>query len=332
LQLSALEHKLQELHDLPAITKDGRGIELSANIELPEEVDDVLSHGANGIGLYRTEFLYLLRHGLPSEEEQYQTYKSIAERVAPKLIIVRTLDLGADKMPTHVSHEPNPALGLRGIRFCLNRPEMFKVQLRAILRASIGGNLRIMFPMISGLKELRHAKALLEEAKQDLIREGIPFDRSVSVGIMIEVPSAALMARDLAREVDFFSIGTNDLIQYTIAVDRSNANVSSLYDPCHPAILRFIASIVEAGHENDIWVGVCGAMAAHPIAACILLGLGLDELSVSPVDIPEIKRIIRSATYKDFRILAQHVLTLPTSDEIIKYMKAHLPTDRAILP
>jgi phosphotransferase system enzyme I (PtsI) len=186
--------------------------------------------------------------------------------------------------------------------------------------------------MISGLKELRHAKALLEEAKQDLIREGIPFDRSVSVGIMIEVPSAALMARDLAREVDFFSIGTNDLIQYTIAVDRGNANVSSLYDPCHPAILRFIASIVEAGHENDIWVGVCGAMAAHPIAACILLGLGLDELSVSPVDIPEIKRIIRSATYKDFRILAQHVLTLPTSDEIIKYMKAHLPTDRAILP
>ncbi len=332
LQLSALEYKLQELHDLPAITKDGRRIELLANIELPEEVDDVLSHGADGIGLYRTEFLYLLRHGLPSEEEQYQTYKTIAERVAPKLIIVRTLDLGADKMPTYVSHEPNPALGLRGIRFCLNRPEMFKVQLRAILRASIGGNLRVMFPMISGLKELRHAKALLEEAKQDLIGEGIPFDRSVSVGIMIEVPSAALMARDLAREVDFFSIGTNDLIQYTIAVDRGNANVSSLYDPCHPAILRFIASIVEAGHENDIWVGVCGAMAAHPIAACILLGLGLDELSVSPVDIPEIKRIIRSATYKDFRILAQHVLTLPTSDEIIQYMKAHLPADRAFLP
>jgi phosphoenolpyruvate-protein phosphotransferase (PTS system enzyme I) len=324
--LSELEHKLLELHDLPAITKDGRGIELSANIELPEEVDDVLHHGADGIGLYRTEFLYLLHHGLPSEEEQFQAYRFIAESVAPKSVIVRTLDLGSDKMPANVSHEPNPALGLRGIRFCLNRPEMFKVQLRAILRASMAGNLRIMFPMISGLKELRHAKALFEESQQDLIREGIPFDRSVSVGMMIEVPSAALMAHDLAREVDFFSIGTNDLIQYTIAVDRGNANVASLYDPCHPAILRFIASIIEAGHKNDIWVGVCGAMAAHPTAACILLGLGLDELSMSPIDIPEIKRIIRSTNYVDLQAIAQHVLTLPTSDEITRYMKAHLPT------
>lgn len=323
--LSALEHELLELHDLPAITKDGRGIELSANIELPAEVDDVLYHGADGIGLYRTEFLYLLHNGLPSEEEQFQTYRAIAEKVAPKSIIVRTLDLGTDKMPSQVPHEPNPALGLRGIRFCLNRPEMFKVQLRAILRASISGNLRIMFPMISGLKELRHAKALFEEAQQDLVREGIPFDRSMPVGIMIEVPSAALTARDLAREVDFFSIGTNDLIQYTLAADRGNANVSSLYDPCHPAILRFIAGVVEAGHENDIWVGVCGAMAAHPTAACILLGLGLDELSMSPIDIPEIKRLIRSTNYEDLQAVAQHVLTLPTSGEIVRYTKAHLP-------
>ena len=324
-QLSVLEHELRGLHDLPAVTRDGRRIELSANIELPAELDDVLNHGADGIGLYRTEFLYLVRNELPSEEQQTQTYLKIARRMSPHAVIIRTLDLGADKMPTQMPDEANPALGQRGIRLCLNRPEMFKVQLRSILRASIEGNVSIMFPMISGLHELRRAKGLFDEARNELQDAGVPFDPTMSVGIMVEIPSAALTAHDLAKEVDFFSIGTNDLIQYTVAADRGNSSIASLYNPCHPAVLRLVASIIDAAHDNDIWVGVCGAMAAHPLAACILLGLGVDELSMSPIDIPEIKSLIRSSDYQKLKTITREALDLPTSEEIMRFLKPYQP-------
>ncbi len=324
-QLSVLEHELQELHDLPAETRDGRRIELSANIELPAELEDVLNHGADGIGLYRTEFLYLVGNELPSEEDQTRTYQRIARRMAPNHVIIRTVDLGADKMPKQMPDEANPALGQRGIRLCLDRPEMFKVQLRAILRAGVEGNVSIMFPMISGVQELRRAKALFEEARNELLEDGVPVDQSMSIGIMIEIPSAALTAHDLAKEVDFFSIGTNDLIQYTVAADRGNPSLASLYNPCHPAVLRLVATVIDAAHDNDIWVGVCGAMAAHPLAACILLGLGVDELSMSPIDIPEIKSLIRSADYQELKTITREALDLSTSEEIMRFLKPYQP-------
>ena len=324
-QLSVLEHELQELHDLPAETRDGRRIELSANIELPAELEDVLNHGADGIGLYRTEFLYLVGNELPSEDEQTRTYLKIARRMAPHAVIIRTLDLGADKMPRQMPDEANPALGQRGIRLCLDRPEMFKVQLRAILRASVEGNVSLMFPMISGIHELRRAKVLFNEARDELLEAGVPVDQSMSIGIMVEIPSAALTAQDLAKEVDFFSIGTNDLIQYTVAADRGNPSIASLYNPCHPAVLRLVASIIDAAHDNDIWVGVCGAMAAHPLSACILLGLGVDELSMSPIDIPEIKSLIRSADYQELKTITREALDLPTSEEIMRFLKPYQP-------
>lgn len=324
-RLSVLEHELQELHDLPAETRDGRRIELSANIELPAELEDVLNHGADGIGLYRTEFLYLVGNELPSEEDQTRTYQRIVRRIAPNHVIIRTLDLGADKMPKQMPDEANPALGQRGIRLCLDRPEMFKVQLRAILRAGAEGNVSIMFPMISGLQELRRAKALFEEARDELLEDGVPVDRTISIGIMVEIPSAALTAHDLAKEVDFFSIGTNDLIQYTVAADRGNPSIASLYNPCHPAVLRLVASVIDAAHDNDIWVGVCGAMAAHPLAACILLGLGVDELSMSPIDIPEIKSLIRSVDYQELKTITREALDLSTSEEIMRFLKPYQP-------
>ena len=318
---AAHHDELQQFNTLPAITLDGRSVELSANIELPLEVENALSHGAAGIGLYRTEFLFLMRSTLPDESEQYEAYRSIAETMAPRPVIIRTLDLGADKMSTADEKEANPALGLRGIRICLERPEMFRVQLRAILRASAGGNLKIMFPMISGLEELRQAKSILSQAKAELDREGLPYDPTVSVGIMIEVPSAAVMARDLAKEADFFSIGTNDLIQYTLAADRGNASVAGLYDPFHPAILRLVASIITAGHEQGIWVGVCGAMASDPLAVFLLLGMGIDKLSMSAIDVPEIKKLIRSMAYTDLQAISQHALTLVDPLEIKRYVR-----------
>lgn len=322
---AAHHDELQQFNSLPAITLDGRSVELSANIELPLEVEDALSHGAAGIGLYRTEFLFLMRPTLPSEAEQYEAYRSIAETMAPRPVIIRTLDLGTDKMSATDEKEANPALGFRGIRICLDRPEMFRVQLRAILRASAGGNLRVMFPMISGLEELRQAKNLLSQAKVELDREGLPYDPALSVGIMIEVPSAAVIARDLAKEADFFSIGTNDLIQYTLAVDRGNANVAGLYDPFHPAILRLVASIITAGHEQGIWVGVCGAMASDPLSVLTLLGMGIDKLSMSAIDVPEIKKLIRSMAYTDLQAISQHVLTLTAPQEIKRYVRERMP-------
>ncbi|MBI4432758.1 MAG: phosphoenolpyruvate--protein phosphotransferase [Candidatus Omnitrophica bacterium] len=314
---------LKKFKDLPCITLDGRRIELAANIELPEETTSVLSHGADAIGLYRTEFLYLNRAGLPTEEEQYQAYKKVVMQMSPKPVILRTFDLGGDKFLSHLEmpHEMNPFLGWRAIRFCLASPDIFKVQLRAILRASAHGKLRIMYPMISGVSELKQANKLLDEAKAELRSKKVHFDEKMEVGAMIEIPSAALTCDILASEVDFFSIGTNDLIQYSLAVDRINEKIAYLYEPAHPAVLRLLKTIIDNGHAKKIWVGLCGEMSGDPVLTPVLVGLGLDEISTSPVMIPEIKKVIRSISYEDAKRIADHALTLRTGVEVVHYLK-----------
>ncbi len=306
--------------ELPAQTLDGHRIVLAANIELPEEVAHVRVHGAEGIGLYRTEFLFMNRRGLPSETEQYEAYRSLAEQVAPHPAVVRTLDLGGDKYVSHLEmpQEMNPSMGWRAIRFCLQRPEIFRTQLRAILRASAYGRLKIMYPLISGPEELIAANKHLREVKSELRAEGVAFDDGIEVGAMIEVPSAAMIGDLLAEHVDFFSIGTNDLIQYSLAVDRVNEKIAHLYEPAHPAVLRMVRSIVEAAKASDIWVGICGEMAADPGFALVLLGMGMDELSVAAIAIPEIKFLIRAATLAQARELAERVLSLRNAQEIRK--------------
>ncbi len=313
---------LGKLKDLPAQTKDGHKIILSANIEFPDEIQSVLSHGADGIGLYRTEYFYMNREGLPSEEEHYSAYKNVALQMVPNSVIIRTLDLGGDKYLSQlqIPHEMNPFMGWRAIRFCLARPDIFKVQLRAILRASVHGNLKVMYPMISGIKELRQANDILEEVKQDLKKEDIPFNEDIEVGAMIEVPSAALTAETLAKEVDFFSIGTNDLIQYTLAIDRVNEKIAYLYEPTHPGILKLIKSVIDAGHKNNIWVGMCGEMAGEPLLAVILLGLGLDEFSTSPINIPEVKNAMRSVTFQQSKKITDKVLQMETGEDIAGFL------------
>ncbi len=317
---------LFKLRDLNCITPDGRSIELSANIEIPDEVPSVKSHGACGIGLYRTEFFYLNRVDLPSEEEHFVSYRYVAEQIAPYPVIIRTLDLGGDKFLSQltVPKEMNPFLGWRAIRFCLARPDIFKVQLKAILRASIHGKLKVMYPMISGVEELRTANVILEEAKEELRKSGIPFDEDMEVGAMIEVPSAALTCDILAKEVDFFSIGTNDLIQYSLAIDRVNEKIAYLYEPAHPGVLRLIKNIIDTGHKADIWVGMCGEMAGEPIFGLLLLGLELDEFSTSPVNIPRIKQVIRSVEFKTAKAVAQEALTLSTGREVGEFAKKRL--------
>jgi len=289
---------LKSIKDRPAVTKDGRKIIIQANIELPDELDGAIKSGAQGIGIYRSEFLYLSNPDrLPTEDEHFEVYKTLAEKVYPYSAIVRTADLGAEKFTPAMGivNEPNPALGIRGIRFCLRKKDMFKVQLRALLRASVFGRLKIMFPMISGLSELREAKAALEEAKEELRSEKKDFNESVAVGIMIEVPSAAMAADLLAPEVDFFSLGTNDLIQYLLAVDRNNDHLSYLYDPIHPSVIRAMKFVVDKAHEVGVKVGLCGEMASDPQYLILLVGLGLDELSMNPVSIPLIKQMINCA-------------------------------------
>jgi len=317
-RIIAIERELEKLRDLPAVTLDGHSVRLAANIELPEELPSVKAHGAAGIGLYRTEFLYLNREDLPSEDEQYHAYRYVVEQMAPHEVIIRTMDLGGDKFVSQLDVPPemNPFLGWRAIRFCLERPDIFKTQLRAILRASAHGKLYIMFPLISTLEELRRAKELLEEAKEELRQRGEVFDEDIKVGAMIETPSAAMIADILAREVDYFSIGTNDLIQYALAVDRVNEKIAHLYDPAHPAVLRLIRMVVEAGHKEGIWVGMCGEMAGEPHFAFLLLGLGLDEFSMSAVSIPRTKKLIRSVTLEDAKRLAEELFDYPTGKEV----------------
>ena len=316
-----LEKELSTLKNLPCETLDGHRVELSANIELPEEVPSVLKHGADGIGLYRSEYLYINRVDLPNEEDQFRAYKEVARKMGSRRVIIRTLDIGGDKFLSQleIPREMNPFMGWRAIRFCLARPEIFKMQLRAILRASTFGNLKIMYPMISGVEEIRQANAILEEVKSDLKKRKIPFDRNIEVGAMIEIPSAALTSDILAKEVDFFSIGTNDLIQYALAVDRVNEKIAYLYEPAHPAVLRLIRDVIHNGHKNGIWVGMCGEMAGDPALVLILLGMGLDEFSTSPILLPEIKKIIRAFTLKEAKKMAEKALTFGTGKEIAQF-------------
>ena len=303
--------------DIPAETSDGRRVKLFANVEVTEEVPAALEHGAEGIGLYRTEFLYLERSDLPREEEHFMHARGVLRRVAPFPVTFRTLDLGGDKRgPLGPSLEANPALGLRSIRLCLKEPAMFKTQLRGLLRASAHGRMRLMFPMISGLAELRAAKAILEEARSELRREGHAFDEHLPVGIMVEMPAAAMTTDHLAKECDFLSIGTNDLIQYSLAIDRVNEHVSYLYHPLHPAILRFVKYIVDAGHAAGVRVGMCGEMAGDPMFTQVLLGLGLDELSMNPSSIPVVKSVVRESTQIESGKLLDEVMGLGSTEDI----------------
>ncbi|MCX7021192.1 MAG: phosphoenolpyruvate--protein phosphotransferase [bacterium] len=320
---------LAKLRDLPSETSDGFTIELAANIELLSEVDAVQTHGAQGVGLYRTEFLFLNREDLPSEGEQYEAYSVVARQLAPQPVVIRTVDIGGDKFLSHpeVPVEMNPYLGCRAIRFSLKMPDTLKVQLRAILRTSATGNVRLMFPMVSAIEELRQAKEIIEECKAELDAEGKPYDSGIEVGIMVEVPSVAVMADQFAREVDFFSIGTNDLIQYTLAVDRGNASISELYQPFHPAVLRLLATIVEAGHAAGIWVGLCGEMAANPLAVPFLVGLGIDELSVAPVNVPVVKATLRAISFRQAAELAAELVNLPTAEAIHARLREALPKE-----
>jgi len=325
-QFVNFEKILVTLKDKPAETLDGHRIEISANIELPEEIDSLIAHGAEGVGLYRTEYFYMNRRGLPSENEQFEAYKKVVTRLSGRPVIVRTLDLGGDKFLSQleVPREMNPFLGWRAIRFCLARPDIFKVQLRAILRASAFGDIKLMFPMISGVGELKQAIVVLNEAKKELRLRKVKFNEKIGVGAMIEIPSAAITCDLLAKEVDFFSIGTNDLIQYSLAIDRVNEKIAYLYKPTHPAVLRLIKNIIDAGHKEKIWVGMCGEMAGEPGFGLILLGLGLDEFSMSSSAVPEIKYIIRNVKFEDAKAVAEKALSLPTSEEVEDFVNRRL--------
>jgi len=308
---------------LPAKSIDGQGVKLLGNIELPEEVVAVVNYGGDGIGLYRTEFQYMSRPSFPSEEELYDKYSDVVQVMAPKPVTIRTLDVNGDKSLTTENgiQELNPALGLRGIRYCLQRPEVFRTQLRAILRAAVHGNVRIMFPMIATVSEVIQAKRAIEEAAVSLEKDGVPFNADLKIGALIEVPSAVIMADLIAREVDFFSIGTNDLIQYTLAIDRGNKNVAHLFRPLDPAILRMLKRLSEVARQNGIRVFICGEMAGYPIHAPLLLGLGLDELSMNPQSIPTIKQMIRSINIGETEALVDEALKLMSAEKVFALLR-----------
>jgi phosphoenolpyruvate-protein phosphotransferase (PTS system enzyme I) len=325
------ERELVRFKDLPALTTDQKKVTLLANIEFVGELHAVMERGGEGIGLYRTEFLYMNRLSLPTENEHFRAYKTVAEKVAPHSATIRTLDLGGDKFISQVGvyDELNPVLGLRAIRLCLEHVELFKTQLRAILRASHYGKLKIMYPMISGLDELRNANAVLNEVRAELRQQHVPFDENIEVGIMVEIPSAALTGDILARESDFFSIGTNDLIQYALAIDRVNKNVAYLYEPLHPAILRLLAQIIQAGHAAGIPVGMCGEMAGDPKYTVLLLGMGLDQFSVNADALLKIKKIICSISFQEAQDLAKQALSSTSASEtdafVTAFMERHFP-------
>lgn len=330
-QLEYAGRALHKLGALPAETQDGYRVRVTANIEFPEELPAVQAHGAEGVGLYRTEFLYLNRPDLPGEEEHFAVYRAVAAEMHPRPTVIRTLDFGGDKLASAIqlAAEENPSLGLRAIRLCLHRPDIFRTQLRALLRASAFGSLRIMYPMISGVAELRAANAILEDVMAELQRQGVAFDPEIQVGAMIETPSAAVIADLLAREVDFFSVGTNDLIQYALAIDRINEQVAYLYEPLHPAVLRMLRGVVSAAHNEGIWISMCGEMASDPLHGLLLVGLGFDELSMTPGAIPLMKRIIRSVTYGQAADVAQRLFGCATAQEVegllLLEMRARFP-------
>lgn len=322
----AQRRDLERLRDQPAQTLDGRRVTLAANIDAPGDMKGVLANGAEGVGLFRTEFLYLNRGAVPTEEDHFQYYAKVAQSILPYPVIVRTVDIGGDKLVDLgfsglTKSEANPFLGLRGIRLVLKHHDLFRTQLRAILRASALGKVKVMFPMVSGLEELRAARKVLGECMEELRRENKPFDEKIEVGVMIEVPSAALVVDYLVQEVDFLSLGTNDLIQYTLAVDRVNDEVAHLYEPLHPAILRLIHQTVKTAHAAGKWVGICGEMASDVDIAPILVGLEIDELSVSSALVPKVKKTIRDLSFSDCQALARDVMKDPSRDNVQRLLR-----------
>ncbi|MCM8785134.1 MAG: phosphoenolpyruvate--protein phosphotransferase [Candidatus Omnitrophica bacterium] len=325
-EIEKLKKKIYTLKSKKATTSDGKEIKLYANIQLPEEVEAALKYGAEGIGLFRTEYLYLKRKDLPTEEEQFLSYKKIIEKFGKKEIIIRTIDVGGDKFISAFEgpKELNSFLGLRGIRFCLEKKDIFLTQIRAILRASYYGDLKIMFPMITTKEEVIKTKKIIEEAKKELKKENLKFNENIKIGIMIETPSAALVSDDLAKEVDFFSIGSNDLIQYTLAIDRVNEKLSYLYQPCHPSVLNLIRITVENAIKNNIKISLCGEMASIPEIACLLIGLGIDELSMAPVAIPSVKEKILKNSYVEIKKIVEKVMNFDSHEKIINFIKNNL--------
>lgn len=322
-QFENYQKNIRRQTTLPAETLDGYRIDVHCNIELVDEVPQVLDTGANGVGLYRTEYAFLARNDFPTEQELYEGYAAVASMMAPRKVVFRTLDVGADKMLREQSRmeEPNPALGLRAIRFCLRHQDVFRSQLRAILRASVHGNVALLFPMISGLQELRQARHILKEVQQEMNTEGIPYATDMPVGVMIELPAAVLIADALAYEVDFFSIGTNDLIQYSLGIDRGNKHVSYLYQPLHPAIVRSIKLVVDSAHRAGISVSICGEVASDPFCLPILLGMQIDSISIAPQAVPGIKHIIRKSDMEECKELMRNVLRATTVSRINRMVK-----------
>lgn len=330
---AARQAEYNKLKDEPSVTADGVRVELVANIGNPQDAEGAVRNGAEGVGLYRTEFLYMGRTSLPSEEEQYEAYKAVAEAFGKQqTIVIRSLDIGGDKELPYLDlpKEMNPFLGYRAIRLCLDRPDIFKTQLRAVLRASVHGNIKLMYPMIASLQELRAANSVLQEARDELAKEQIPYNPDMEVGMMIEIPAAAVIADQLAKEVDFFSVGTNDLIQYTMAADRMNEKISYLYQPFNPAVLRLVNMVIKAAHKEGKWAGMCGEMAGNATAIPVLLGMGLDEFSMSASSILPARSLLKKLDKQEMERLAEHALTLETAEEIKAFIEQKVPALREV--
>ncbi len=326
IELADFRKKLLTMKDRESISKDGHKVEIAGNIGTPKDIDKVIENGGEGVGLYRTEFLYMDRDRLPSEEEQFELYKIVAQKLGTRPLVIRTLDVGGDKELPYLSlpKEMNPFLGYRAIRLCLDRQDIFRTQLRAILRASSFGNIKIMFPMISNIKEIRDAKAIIEEVKEELRKENIPFDEDIEIGIMVEIPAAAIHSRIFAKEVDFFSIGTNDLIQYTLAVDRGNQDIAYLYNQYHPAVLNLIRMTIENGHKEGIWVGMCGEAAGDKKLLPVLLAMGLDEFSMSASSMLRARYDLQNYSKEEVQKHLDTLLSLPTAEDVEKYIDENI--------